>query len=52
VLDEHLHRPWQPGGDMSSTEQRRARRRHGLPTWRVIRYADDCATRTLREAVV
>ncbi|HTX83939.1 MAG TPA: group II intron reverse transcriptase/maturase [Streptosporangiaceae bacterium] len=41
VLDEHLHRPWQPGGDMSSTEQRRARRRHGLPTWRVIRYADD-----------
>jgi RNA-directed DNA polymerase len=26
---------------MSSTELRRARRRHGLPTWRVIRYADD-----------
>jgi RNA-directed DNA polymerase len=41
ALDEHLHRPWQPGGDMSTRELRRARRRHGLPTWRVIRYADD-----------
>jgi RNA-directed DNA polymerase len=43
ALDEHLHRRWQPGGDMASTELRRARRRHGLPTWRVIRYADDFA---------
>ena len=41
ALDEHLHRRWQPGGDMSTTEARRARRRHSLPTWRIIRYADD-----------
>ncbi|MBA3529314.1 MAG: group II intron reverse transcriptase/maturase [Propionibacteriaceae bacterium] len=41
VLDEHLHGPWQPDGAMS-TEYRRARRRaHLLPTWRLVRYADD-----------
>jgi RNA-directed DNA polymerase len=41
VLDEHLQGPWQPGGTMS-TEYRRARRRaQQLPTWRMVRYADD-----------
>ena len=41
VLDEHLHGPWQPDGAMS-TEYRRARRRaQQLPTWRMVRYADD-----------
>lgn len=61
VLDEHLHGPWKPGGSMS-TEYRRARRRRveGLPTWRVVRYADDFvvlvhgtrdATEALREDV-
>ncbi|GAA0373730.1 group II intron reverse transcriptase/maturase [Actinoallomurus spadix] len=42
VLDEHLHGPWKPGGAMS-TEGRRAYRRRikGLPTWRLVRYADD-----------
>ena len=41
VLDEHLHGPWKPDGAMS-TEYRRARRRaQQLPTWRMVRYADD-----------
>jgi RNA-directed DNA polymerase len=43
VLDEHLHRDWQPGGRMDSPYQRRKRRRHGQPNWRIIRYADDFA---------
>ena len=41
VLDEHLHGPWMPGGPMSSSERRAARRARGLPTWRMVRYADD-----------
>jgi RNA-directed DNA polymerase len=42
VLDEHLHGPWKPGGSMSTEYQRTRRRRvAGLPTWRVVRYADD-----------
>ncbi len=43
ALDEHLTAPWKEGGAMS-TEYRRAARRHkGLPTWRMVRYADDFA---------
>jgi len=41
VLDEHLHGPWRSGGQMSTTSQRVARRRKGLPSWRVVRYCDD-----------
>ena len=41
VLDEHLHGPWQPGGGMATASRRVARRRQGLPNWRVVRYADD-----------
>jgi RNA-directed DNA polymerase len=41
ALDEHLTAPWKPGGSMSTEYRRRARRRKGLPTWRVVRYADD-----------
>ena len=41
VLDEHLHGPWKPGGTMSTAYQRSRRRVHGLPRWRVVRYADD-----------
>jgi RNA-directed DNA polymerase len=41
ALDEHLHGPWKTGGDMCTHSRRTARRRNGLPTWRVIRYADD-----------
>jgi len=41
VLDEALHAPWQPAGEMSTTWQRRKRRWNTLPNWRLIRYADD-----------
>jgi RNA-directed DNA polymerase len=41
VLDEHLHGPWQPGGTMSNAGRRVRRRAKGLPTWRIVRYADD-----------
>src|SRR3954464_5593059 len=41
ALDEHLHRPWRPGGTMSTAYLRSRRRVHGLPRWRVVRYADD-----------
>jgi RNA-directed DNA polymerase len=43
ALDEHLTAPWKDGGTMSTEYRRAARRRKGLPTWRVIRYADDFA---------
>jgi RNA-directed DNA polymerase len=53
VLDEHLHGPWRPGGAMSTDYQRRrVRRNKGLPNWRIVRYADDCVPRTLKEAPV
>jgi RNA-directed DNA polymerase len=41
VLDEHLHAPWKPGGTMDTDSRRRYRRAQGLPTWRLVRYADD-----------
>src|SRR5215472_16918990 len=41
VLDEHLMAPWKAGGVMSTGNRRTARRRNGLPTWRLVRYADD-----------
>ena len=41
VLDEHLHGPWQPGGEMATSSSRARRRRKGLPNWRIVRYADD-----------
>ncbi len=41
VLDEHLHEPWTPGGTMSTQRRRAGRRAKGLPTWRIVRYADD-----------
>jgi len=41
VLDEHLHRPWKPGGTMAAHHQRVRRRVKGLPNWRIVRYADD-----------
>jgi RNA-directed DNA polymerase len=41
VLDEHLHRPWKPGGSMATSRQRARRRAQGLPNWRIVRYADD-----------
>lgn len=41
ALDEHVMGPWKPGGQMSTSYQRRRRRAQGLPTWRLVRYADD-----------
>ena len=41
ALDEHLHRPWKPGGAMEAGGKRVRRRAKGLPNWRVVRYADD-----------
>lgn len=41
VLDEHLMQPWKPGATMSTEGKRAYRRRKGLPTWRLVRYADD-----------
>ena len=43
-LDEHLMAPWKPGGVMSTHSRRIARRRNGLPTWRLVRYAELCRT--------
>ena len=37
VLDEHLHRPWKPGGVMETPAKRSRRRAKGLPNWRVVR---------------
>jgi RNA-directed DNA polymerase len=45
VLDEHVHAPWLPGGAMSTASRRHARRSMGLPTWRIVRYADLCRAR-------
>jgi RNA-directed DNA polymerase len=41
VLDEHFHGPWGPDGSMSTGYQRERLRAKGLPTWRIVRYADD-----------
>jgi RNA-directed DNA polymerase len=43
ALDEHLTAPWKEDGAMSADYKRAARRRKGLPNWRIIRYADDFA---------
>jgi len=43
ALDEHLHGPWQPGGQMSTSYLRARRHSKGLPNWRIVRYADDFA---------
>ena len=43
VLDEHFANA--PGGPGSNDTERRKRRRHGLPNYRLVRYADLCRTR-------
>jgi RNA-directed DNA polymerase len=42
-LDEHLTRPWKPGGAMSTAMRRRWRSWKNRPSWRLVRYADDFA---------
>ncbi len=39
VLDDHIAAS--PGGPRSTTTERAKRRRHGLPNYRLVRYADD-----------
>ncbi|RKR91789.1 reverse transcriptase (RNA-dependent DNA polymerase) [Micromonospora pisi] len=41
ALDEHVMAPWKPDGTMGTLYRRHARRGKGLPTWRIVRYADD-----------
>ena len=41
VLDGRVHRPWLPGGVMSTPRRRQRRREKSLPNWRIVRYADD-----------
>jgi RNA-directed DNA polymerase len=41
VLDEQVMKPWRPKGAMGTVYRRHARRAKGLPTWRIVRYADD-----------
>ena len=52
VLDEHLHRPWKPGGSMHTGYLRSRRRVQCLPRWRIVRYADDCVPRTRLEVAM
>jgi RNA-directed DNA polymerase len=47
ALDEHFAEAWQAMGATSSARQ--GHRRKGLATYRLVRYADDCAPRTLKE---
>ena len=54
VLDEHFAQIWQT--DMATRVDRARRRRHGLATYRVVRYADDfvvmvCGSRRHAEAI-
>jgi RNA-directed DNA polymerase len=46
VLDEHFVKAWVAMGPSHARERRR---RKGLANYRLIRYADDCAPRTLKE---
>jgi RNA-directed DNA polymerase len=46
ILDDHFAAAWQAMGD---THQRERRRRNGLANYRLVRYADDCVPRRLKE---
>jgi hypothetical protein len=43
ALDEHLMGPWKPGGEHPSTGAPLDGPK-GLPTWRLVRYADDLSS--------
>jgi RNA-directed DNA polymerase len=43
ALDEQVMGAWKAGGAMATDNRRTARRRRGLPNWRIVRYADDFA---------
>ena len=46
ILDEHFAEAWRAAGD---SHQREQRRRKGLANYRLVRYADDCVPRRLKE---
>ncbi|WP_433359035.1 reverse transcriptase domain-containing protein [Streptosporangium sp. CA-115845] len=50
ALDEYFDRQWREM--MSTDKRRRTRKRKGLGNWRIVRYADDCAPRTLMEVAM
>jgi RNA-directed DNA polymerase len=50
ALDDHFTRQWQT--QMGTKWQRAKRRQQGLGTWRLVRYADDCAPRALMEVAM
>ncbi|MER7541246.1 group II intron reverse transcriptase/maturase [Streptomyces sp. NPDC097704] len=61
ALDEHLHQAWEPDGELSTSPRRERRSAKGLPSWRLVRYADDFVvlvkgtrrdTEALREEIV
>ena len=41
ALDEYLMEPWASGGPISTAQHRKTRAAKNLPTWRLVRYADD-----------
>jgi RNA-directed DNA polymerase len=49
ALDEHFAEIWQATG---SDTRRRGIRKRGGGTYRLVRYADDCVPRTLKEVPV
>ena len=50
VLDDHIARA--PGGPAISLYRRAKRRAHGLPNYRLVRFADDCAPRARLEVAM
>jgi RNA-directed DNA polymerase len=48
ALDEHFTRQWRQ--EMDTAGQRAFRKRKGIGNWRLVRFADDCAPRALKEA--
>ena len=46
ILDDHFAEAWESFGNNQARSYRRSK---GLPTYRVIRYADDCVPRRLKE---
>jgi hypothetical protein len=50
VLDEYI--AGHPGGLGSTRVERARRRRNGEANYRLVRYADDCAPRTLMEVAM
>ena len=50
VLDEYIAQA--PGGPGTGTTERAKRRRHGVPNFKLVRYADDCVPRTRQEVAM